>query len=203
MVRATYEAVSLEIPKQELVVAAKNFLQHDGPNKDLILLNNIHSPKFGSSDLLFVNKAKTNLTIVRLNDKANYEKFIISSISYYLWLKELVTVGESFFHGKSELEMYLFSHDFSAAICYLIDSLAKKFRVYLVKYNILQVEGFDEPAIYFQHMTLEDFPKDKLVVKERREEDPVSTEEKETSASGKISAQELSEFNRLKDRHLA
>ncbi|NVM21115.1 MAG: hypothetical protein HWN68_04985 [Desulfobacterales bacterium] len=203
MLKTTHEAASLTISKEELLVAAKNFLCHAEANKDLVLLDNVQSPKFGSSDLLFINKAKTKLAAIRLDNRGDCEKFIIASISYYLWFKELITIGETFFHGKSDLEMYLFSHDFSAAICCLMDSLAKEFRVYLVKYNILQVEDFDEPAIYFQHITLKDFPKDKLPPKKERWSEAISTKGKELSTAVKISAQEFGEFNQLKKLYLA
>ena len=202
MVRTTYEAVSIAIPRKELLDAAKKFLLHSESHKDVVLVDNIYSPKFGSSDLLFVNKARTNLTVARLNDREDSEKFIISSISYYFWLKEFVTVSEVFFNGKSELDMYLFSNDFSAAIRYLMDNLTRKLNAYPIKYSILQVEDLNEPAIYFQHMSLRDHAQDKPVKKERREEKAVLTEEQEGSASLKISPQELREFDRLKELYL-
>lgn len=182
MLKATYEALSLAIPKQELVSAAKRFLLDSDSNRDLILLDNIDSPKFGSSDLLFINKAKTDLTLARLNDRADCERFVISAISYYFWLNESIRVDEILFDRKSRLEMYLFSPDFSPAICYLVDNLSKKYGVHLVKYNIFQVEDLDEPAINFQHITLKGPAQDK----------PTSN----------ISPQELSEFYRLKEHYL-
>lgn len=202
MVKTTYEAVSIAIPRKELLDAARKFLLHSGSHKDVVIVDNIYSPKFGSSDLLFANKARTNLTVARLNDREDSEKFIISSISYYFWLKEFVTVSEVFFNGKSELDMYLFSHDFSVATRYLMDNLTRKLKVYPIRYNILQVEGLNEPAIYFQHITLRDPAQDNPVTKERQEEKAVLTEEKEGSASLKISAQELKEFDRLKELYL-
>ena len=202
MVKTTYEAVSITIQRKELLDAARNFLLHSGSHKDVVLVDNIYSPKFGSSDLLFVNKARTNLTVARLNDHEDCERFIISSMSYYFWLKESITVSKVFFNGKSELDMYLFSHDFSATVRYLMDNLTGKLKVYPIKYNILQVEGLNEPAIYFQHMTLRDHAQDKPVKKERQEEKAVLTEEKEGSASLKISPQELREFDRLKELYL-
>ena len=201
MLKATHEAASFPIRKEELVVAAKDFLEEDESNRDIIFLDNVHSLEFGSSVLLFTDRTNTKLTAMTLNDKGDCETFIISSISYYMWLKQLITVGESFFHGKRELEMYLFSDDFSPVICYLMDSLSKEFKFYLVKYKILHVEGLDEPAIYFQHVTHRDSPKRKLVKTMRQEEDPVSM--KESPAAVKISSEELGEFNRLKDLYLA
>jgi len=202
MLKATYEAVSIAIPRKELVDAAKKFLLRSESNKDLVLVDNIDSPNFGSSDLLFINKAKTNLTVARLNDREDCERFIILSISYYFWLKESIRVSNIFSNRETGLDMYLFSHDFSAAIHYLMDNLAKRLKVYLIKYNSFEVEDLDEPAIYFQHMTLEKLAQDKLVEKDRRKEEPLLTQEKGPADPLEISAQELSEFNRLKERYL-
>ena len=202
MVKTIYETVSIAIPRKELLDAAKRFLLHSGSHKDLVLVDNVYSPKFGSSDLLLVNEAKTNLTVGRLNDREEGENFIVSSISYYFWLKEFITISEVFFNGKCRLGMYLFSRDFSPASRYLMDNLAPKLQVYPIKYKILQVEGVDEPAIYFQDITPKDYTQEKPVKKERQGEKVVLTEEKEGSAALKISAQELREFDRLKGLYL-
>ena len=203
MVKAIYKAVSLAVPRQELLAAAKKFLLHSDSNKELILVDNIDSPQFGSSDLLFVNKVEPSVTIVRLNDQDDCEKFIIASISYYLWLKEFMTVSEIFFNAKSGLDMYLFSSNFSAATCRMVDNLSEEIRAHLIKQHILRVEGVDEPAVYFQHMTPEDLVRDDPLKDEGREKEAVLTQEKEPSPALEISAEELSEFNRLKERYLA
>ena len=202
MVQTAYETVSIVIPRKELLDAAKSFLLCFGSDKDLILVDNIYSPKFGSSDLLLVNKAKTNLTVGRLNDREEGENFIIASISYYFWLKEFITISEVLFNNKCGVDMYLFSHDFSAASCYLMDNLTRKLNVYPIKYNILQIEGLNEPAIYFQHIAPQEHAQNKPVKKEDNEDKAVSTEEKEGSAVLKISAQELREFDRLTELYL-
>ncbi|NVL89684.1 MAG: hypothetical protein HWN69_01640 [Desulfobacterales bacterium] len=191
MVKAIYEAVTMAIPRREVVYAAKNFLMHS--NEDVVHIDNVHSPKFGSSDFSFINKAKTNLTVARLNYKEDREKFLISSISYYFWLKEFITVSEFFFKDDCGLGMYLFSDDFSPAICHVIDNLTNKLRVHLVKYNILQVEDLDEPAIYFQQVTPENLAQDMPRKEVKQKEAPPTTE---------ISSEELSEFNRLKECYL-
>ena len=204
MVKATYDAVSVAIPTKELISAAKKFLLHSDADKDLILEDNIDSPKFGSSDLLFVNKAKTSLTIVRWNhDEEEREKFVISSISYYLWLREFMTASEIFFNAKSGLEMYVFSRDFSAAACHMMEYLSKKIGVHLVRYSILEVEHVDEPGIYFQHLTLKDTADDKHVKAHGQDEQTQLTRDRQRWASLRISSEELREFERLKKLHLA
>ena len=204
MLKIVNDAVSTAIPREELMEAAKKFLLHSGSHQDVVLGKNIASPQFGSSDLSFVNQGKTHLTVARLNDAEAIEKFIISSMSYYVWLKELVTASEILSNGKMEIDMYLFSHDFSAAISYLMHHLATQLEIYLIKYHILQVEGLDEPGIYFQRLTLKDVAQDRPLTLDTRQEAALPKEEKETSdAVVDISTQELSEFNRLKERYLS
>ena len=204
MLKIVNDAVSTAIPREELMEAAKKFLLHSGSHQDVVLGKNIASPQFGSSDLSFVNQGKTHLTVARLNDAEAIEKFIISSMSYYVWLKDLVTASEILSNGKMEIDMYLFSHDFSAAISYLMHHLATQLEIYLIKYHILQVEGLDEPGIYFQRLTLKDLAQDRPLTLDTRQEAALPKEEKETSdAVVDISTQELSEFNRLKERYLS
>ncbi|MBE9581474.1 MAG: hypothetical protein IMF18_07635 [Proteobacteria bacterium] len=202
MAKTVYDAVSTAIPRDELVDAAKKFLMHSDSNKDLVLADNIESPQFGSSDLLFLNGAKTRLRVARINDTRDTEKFIVSSMSYYWWLEQSLTISEAFHNRKTGLDMYLFSNDFSAAIEYVMDNLGRKFNVHLLKYNILQVEGLDEPAIYFQRMTPRDLAQDVPAEKHNSQEEAPPTEETETSDALEISAPELEEFYRLKEHYL-
>ena len=202
MLQTINDSESKAIPRQELLDAAKSFLLCFGSDKDLNLVDNIDSPKFGSSDLLLVNHAKTNLIVGRLNNKAEGDNFIIESISYYFWLKECITISEVLFNNKCGVGMYIFSHDFSAASCYLIDNLIRKLNVYLIKYNILQCESLNGPAIYFQHIAPIDPAKKKPARKEDIEDKVISTGEKEGSAALKISVQELREFDRLTELYL-
>jgi hypothetical protein len=204
MVKIINDAISTAIPREELMDAAKKFLLHSGSHQDVVLGKNIASPEFGSSDLLFVNQGKTHLTVARLNDTEDIERFIISSMSYYVWLKDLVTASEILSNGKIEIDMYLFSHDFSTAVSYLMHHLATNLEIYLIKYHILQVEGLDEPGIYFQRLTPEDLAQDRPLTLDTRQETALPEEEKETSDTVvDISTQELSEFNRLKERYLS
>ena len=197
------DAVSTAIPQEELMDAAKKFLLHSGSRQDVVLGDNIASPHFGSSDLLFVNHGKTHLTVARLNDAEETEKFIISSMSYYVWLKDLVTASAILSNGKIGLDMYLFSHDFSASICNLMHFLGTESKIHLIKYAVLQVDGLDEPAVYFQPLTPEKLIQGEPMEKDGQQEEPLPKEEKETSDTLEISTQELCEFNRLKERYLS
>jgi len=203
MLKIVNDAVSTAIPQEELMDAAKNFLLHSGSQKDLVLGDNIASPQFGSSDLLFVNPGKTHLTVARLRDTEDTEKFVISAMSYYVWLKDLVTASEILSNGKVDIDMYLFSNDFSAAISCLMDHLATKLDIYLIKYKILQVEGFDEPGIYFKPLPPKDLAKNRSFDRDEQKVEALPKEEQETSDTLEISDEELSEFNRLQERYLS
>ncbi|MDY6986562.1 MAG: hypothetical protein SWQ30_00740 [Thermodesulfobacteriota bacterium] len=202
MVKIVYDVGTVGIPRDELVDAAKTFLLQSGSHKNLVPADNIDSPQFGSSDLLFVSHAKTHLTVARLNDTDDCERFIISSISYYLWLKQLVTVNEALFGAKSRLDMYLFSHHFSASICNLIPRLSTEFKFQLINYSVVLVEGLDEPAVYFQLLTPEKPFQRKPKEKRAPLEEVILKQDQGTPDSLAISAQELSEFVRLKEQHL-
>jgi hypothetical protein len=101
--------------------------------------------------------------------------------------------------------MYLFSHEFSAAICYLVDNLSQGFLIHLVKYHIIHVEDLDEPAIHFQRLNFNDPIQDPIQdepEKNRLAGRDLLTEKKEVSTPFEISAQELSEFHRLRQHYL-
>ncbi|MGD8758307.1 MAG: hypothetical protein PVH78_05490 [Deltaproteobacteria bacterium] len=203
MLKIINDAVSTAIPQEELMDAAKNFLLQSGFHQDLVLADNIASPHFGSSDLLLVNPGKTQLTVARFRDTEDAEGFVIPAMAYYVWLKDLVTASELLSHGKIDIAMYLFSHNFSAAIPYLMDHVASKLDIHLVKYHILKVEGLDEPGIYFQPVTPQILGKNMSSERHEEKEEAMAREEEETSDTLDISAEELSEFNRLQERYLS
>ena len=205
MVKTIYRAASMVIPRAELVETAKRFLVNSGSCKDVVLADNIRSPKFGSSDLLFVNSTKTNLTAARLNHRNNgegCEKFIISSISYYFWVRQFITVSEVFLNGTCGLEMYLFSDDFSTPVRYLMDNLPNKSVFHLVQYSVLQGEDFDEPAIYFQPASFQDPPQESAIKNDDLQEDSHVSEHSMAAGPVEISPHEFSVFNRLKELYL-
>ncbi len=140
------------VPKDQLVEAAGKFLLNLGSYEDATVEENIASPKFGSSDLLLTNKAKTTIVCAKLNNGRNCEAFIVSAIAYYFWFREFMKVGQCCFNGKPRLEMYFFLDDLPAVVSYMLEKLRENVRVHLVQYNILQVEGLKGLAIYFQHV---------------------------------------------------
>ena len=192
------------IPREELVDAAKEFLRNCDPNGNLIALQSINSLDYGSSDLLLVNKAKVNLIAAKLRypkDKESGEKFVISSLCYYFWLREAITIGEVVLNAKTELEMFLFSHDFSSAIFYLVDNIVKEFPIHVVRYSVCRSEDLDEPEIYFHDLTFRGTAQEGPQ-KGNLEKRGALTGARETPIPIAISPQELGEFCRLRERYL-
>ena len=143
--------------------------------------------------------------MAKINNRESSEKFVISSISYCFWLAECITASKVFSEGKTGFDMYLFSDEFSAAICYLVDNLAQELLIHLVKYRIMRVEDLDKPAIHFQRLNFNDPIQDPIqdnLEKHRLVGRDVLTQKKEGSKPFEISAQELSEFRRLKQHYL-
>ncbi len=201
MLKTTCEADFAAIPKEELVDAAKSFVLRSRADENFISAENVDSVKFGSSDLLFINQGKTNLTVVRVCYRENSAKFFISSICYGLWLMECITAGKILFDGKAGLNIYLFSHEFSAEIFYLVDNLSLTFPIYLVKYDMIHAEDLDEPAAHFQYLNLKN-PVHRESQRDRSEGQALRAEKKARATPLEISVQELSEFHRLRQHYL-
>ncbi|MFC1890638.1 hypothetical protein ACFL4G_12870 [Thermodesulfobacteriota bacterium] len=203
MVKAAFEVPSSPIPRTTLVEAAGRFLLRSKPGEDFTPTNNIDSPGFGSSDLLFVDKARANLMAARLLDGDNCEKFIVSSISYYFWLGEFLLISEAFSRRKTELELYLFLNDFSPAVSLFMKNLAPDLRLHLVKHKALEVEGLHEPVIHFERMIFEATPKVPPVKEQEPPEKAPPAEENTAQAPPQISALEMNEFKRLREFYLS
>jgi hypothetical protein len=204
MLKPTNESVLSLIQREELVGEAKTFLLNSDPNGNFVALQSINSLDYGSSDLLLVNKAKANLTAAKLRypkDKESGEKFVISSLCYYFWLREAITIGEVVLNVKTEVEMFLFSHDFSSAIFYLVDNLVRDFPIHVVRYSICRSEELDEPEIHFQDVTFRGTAQ-KGRQKSHFEKGGALIEGSEKPLPIAISPQELGEFCRLRERYL-
>jgi len=204
MLKPTDEPILPLIPREDLVGAAKAFLLNSDPNSHFIALESINSLDYGSPDLLLVNKAKANLTAAKLRypeEQESSEKFVISSLCYYFWLREAITIGEVVLNVKTELEMFLFSHDFSSAIFYLVDNMVKEFPIHVVRYSVCRSENLDEPEIHFHDVTFRGTAQ-KGPQERNLEKRGALIEAREKPIPTAISPQELGEFCRLRERYL-
>jgi hypothetical protein len=205
MLKPTNEWIPSTVTRKELVHAAKAYLLKPDPPEELVVAQDINSIEYGSSDLLFVNRTKAKIIVAKIRhpeDEESGEKFLISSLCYYFWLMEVLVIGEILLKLKPRLDLYLFSHDFSLAVFYLVDNLIKEFPIHLIRCTTGQAEDLPEPAIHFQDVTLTG------VAQSRRQKRYVGDRERLVNAkkepmSLKILPEELSEFYRLTRRYLA
>ena len=182
--------------------AARKFLENFQPTKGMVLTQNIPSPKFGASDLIFVDKEKERIAIVMLLDGESYETFVVSALSYYFWLEESLSAIEGVFGGKKRVGMYLFCDYFSSAIRYMIEHVSGKSDILLVQYKVLQVEGLEEPVVHFHPIDFEIPSSDTQQTHKRQIQEDLPAEQEKGLSFDEISAQELKEFNRLKALYL-
>jgi hypothetical protein len=204
MLKPVHEFPPPGITRKELVGAARAFLIQSNPTGELVPSQSITSLEYGSCDLLFVNRTNANLTAAKIRhagDQERVEKFVVSSLCYYFWLLESITIGEVVLRVKTQLDLYLFAPDFSSAIFYLVDNLIKDFPIHVVKYNRCDRDDVDAPTVHFQDVTFKGMGRRDPQRREPEGRKAVGAE-REEAVSPEISPQELSEFYRLGERYL-
>jgi hypothetical protein len=138
------------IPRSVLLRAARTYLLRADDKKGFFAVENIDSPRFGSSDLLFVNKTRTRIVCAKLSREINGEAFVVSAVAFYCWLKKLMQAGASLFGRQATLDMVLFANDFTPAVTYMMDVFAADASVHLIQYNIFRVEALEHPVVRFR-----------------------------------------------------
>ena len=138
------------IPSSALLRAAKTYLLRADVDKAFVTVDNIESPRFGASDLLLVNKARTRVVCAKLARGKDCEAFVVSGVAFYCWLEELMQVGAPLFGHRATLDMVLFFHGFSPAVSYLTDRWARNVRIRPIEYNVFRIEGFHHPVVRFR-----------------------------------------------------
>lgn len=110
----------------------------------------LDSSRFGTSDLVYVNPAERHVVCARLDVGNETERFLLSSISYYFWLRELVHAARSLFDESPTLDMFIFLNRLPGGVCYMLEKLRDNLRVHLIRYRVLPVGGGRETALYFE-----------------------------------------------------
>jgi hypothetical protein len=202
MVKSAYETDISAIPSSALLNATRTYLLRIDAYKDAVQTENLESPKFGSSDLLFVNNTRTNIVCARLSREKNCEAFVVSAVAYFCWLKEFLKIADVVFKQKARVDMYLFSTGFPSAVSYLMENLWNDLAVHLVKYKVLRVEGLKAPAMSFRPMTPTHIVQQPQKRREEPERNGMLMEQEEATDPLDITARQWREFNRLKERSL-
>ena len=198
--KSAHEVHAGGIPRSVLLRAARTYLLRADDKKGFFAVDNIDSPRFGSSDLLFVNKTRTRVVCAKLSREKNGEAFVVSAVAFYCWLKKLMQVGASLFGRQATLDMVLFANDFTPAVTYMMDAFAADASIHLIQYNIFRVEGLEHPVVRFRPV--------KPIRKGRRNnetQDAAQTmqtqnKDQQKNDSQDISRREWEAFQHLKER---
>ncbi|OEU46789.1 MAG: hypothetical protein BBJ60_07865 [Desulfobacterales bacterium S7086C20] len=202
MLRIASEVITAKAPREDLIRAAGDFLLHSQGNPEVVHLERIVSSEFGSSDVAFTSKSRDCVTVARLNSEQDSEAFLVESLAYYLWAKELISVNGAIMNTSSEMKMFLFSSRFSKSVHRIMGHWDPALKVHLVKYRIFQVEDLGKPVVHFEPVT--------PICSEQPRADETSpqtscvqpTADREDSIDRETSAEEYDEFVKLRSRYL-
>lgn len=202
MLRIASEVITAKAPREDLIRAAGDFLLRSQGNPEVVRLGKIVSPEFGSSDVAFAGKSSDCVTVARLNGGQDSEAFLVESLAYYLWAKELISVTGAIMNTSREMKMFLFSSCFSKSVLRIMDHWDPALEVHLVKYSIFQVEDLAESVVHFAPVT-------PICSEQPRADDTTPhtlcaepTADREGSIDRETSAEEHDEFVRRKSRYL-
>jgi len=198
--RSAHEVDVVGIPSSALLRAAKTYLLRADDNRGFVAVDNIDSSRFGASDLLLVNKARTRVVCVRLSRGKNCEAFVVSAMAFYCWLKKLMQVGAPLFGQQATLDMVLFANGFPAAVTYMMDRWTRDTNIHLIQYNIFRVEDLGHPVVRFRPVNPTRRVQRATERPEPEQENPLPKKSEQESDSRDISHQEWEAFQRLKER---
>ena len=151
VLRIASEVDKAAIQRKDLVDAAEDFLLHYQGNPEIGRIPDIASPDFGTADLTFANHSKDRLILVMVNTGKEIERFVVLSVAYYLWIKELFSAGKSILRTKVDIDLFCFSPRFSKAVGHTVAAYRKSgIRIHLMGYRLFQVKGLAEPVIHFR-----------------------------------------------------
>jgi hypothetical protein len=150
--------------RQELLEAAGQYIRRLVNNDAIRAAENIASPRYGKSDLLFVTPTGGHVVVVKLDDGKERERFLISSISYYFWLRELMHAVSPFLGQMPKLDMFFFLGHVPVGVSFMLEKLRDNLRVHLIRYRIVPSENEKERALYFEHVFPESAHSEDLVL---------------------------------------
>jgi hypothetical protein len=176
------------VDKTNLCKAAEEFLRSVS-SLQFVAVDNIHSSKFGASDVMLFNQREMRVVCGRIHQHGKPADFPVRDVAYFAWLKECLTACTPLFNTGIDLAMYLFSNAFPPPSVQIVERLTGNMSVHLVQYHLLQVSEENGPAIYFQ--PLNPANRDPLDLRPKVDWDVMG-----------VSKEEWQTFNRLKERSL-
>jgi hypothetical protein len=138
--------------RHELLAAVAKYIRRFPNNRALRAAENIVSPRYGRSDLLFVAPTGGHVVCVKLDDGKECERFLISSISYYFWLKELIHAARFFFGKMPRLDMFFFLGHISEDVSFMLEKLRDNLRVHLIQYRFMRSENEKERVLCLEQL---------------------------------------------------
>jgi hypothetical protein len=198
--KSAHEVDAVGIPSSALLRAAKTYLLRADDKRGFVAVDNIDSSRFGASDLLLVNKARTRVVCARLSRGKDCEAFVVSAMAFYCWLKKLMQVGAPLFGQRATLDMVLFANGFPVAVPYMMERWTRDTNIHLIQYNIFRVEDLGHPVVRFRPVKLTHQSQRKREKPEPEKENLLPKKSEQESDSRDISHQEWEAFQRLKER---
>lgn len=179
----------------------QDFLLGSQQRNQVVFLENIDSPEFGRSDLIFVSQQDDTLNIVRLNDEHQTERFVVTSLAYCLWIRHFTSVHGALLNTRGGLTLHLISCEFAPAVVSAAALLAGRVDLNLVRYQVLMIEGLNEPIVYFEQVAPPKPPQHVTGKLFESSWDLIPAQEGGHAAPSNVTAEEMGEFNRLLKQH--
>lgn len=201
LLRIAFEIDPARAYDQKLVDAAGDFLLHYLGKPEVSRISDIASPDFGTADLSFATRGKDYVALARLNTGRDTERFVVTAVTYHLWIRDLFRATGSLLNGTVDTELFVFSPEFPKALCRTL-AAESGLAVYLIRYRLFQVEKGTEPVVHFQPILS---PSRKPRNQDRKgRSDPPAPDSARDKTSGTTSPvedkQEYEEFMRLRRR---
>ena len=150
MLRIACQVDQAGVQRKALVDAAGDFLLHYLGTPEVESIRGIASPDFGTADLAFAGKPRNRVILARLNTGKESDAFVITSVAYYLWVRDLLSAGQSVLNAELQTELFCFCPHFSKALCHTVAAHRRTgIAVHLFRYRLFRVEGLGEPVIHF------------------------------------------------------
>lgn len=150
MLRIACQVDQAGVQHKALVDAAGDFLLHYLGTPEVESIRGIASPDFGTADLAFASKPRNRVILARLNTRRESDAFVITSVAYYLWVRDLLSAAQSVLNAELQTELFCFCPHFSKALCHTVAAHRRTgIAVHLFRYRLFRVEGLGEPVIHF------------------------------------------------------
>ena len=200
MLKNAYDVSPQTVSEEVLLEAAVRFLHRIIGDGILLPVENLASSDLGASDLAFVRQDRSWLTVAKLHRRGDFETFALQAAAYHLWLKECTRISQTILNRTIGLDTYLISYNLPSADSFLLKAISGISGLSFIRYQLLDIEDWDEPVVRFKLIDVEACAKDRP---EREKNDNTANQQDVRSLPVPgLSPLEIDAFNRLKAQHL-